>query len=601
MPARNSIYHKLILYVFLLGVFVIVSVSLYSFVTARNAILDRTYEQLTSLRVAKKEQVEQFFSDRQKEILLFTAFSAESRILNFDFGAVKGRILAGGSVPEPDSRFLEFFRTGNYFSSVYLDDGKHIRSYRLDSSGASAGSTETGMPDALRPLVLRARTENRMLVSDFLMVPSDSLPCIYIAAPLAGSGPEQPGIAVFGIRAAAISSIMNNKEVVNGMGKSGEVYLVGPDSLMRSESRFIPNAILHTPVRTESVREAFASGEGTRLMTDYRGIPTLSSYSRLNLPGLDWVILAEIDRKEAMRPVNRLANEIVFLSIFITLILFVAAYIISRTITLPVIRLKDATIRVRHGDFEPVKTGRADDEIGELTDNFNRMILQLNEQQKELKSRETRIISSFIDGQEDERQRLSRELHDGLGQMIVATKLRAESLMESFPEMNAGSRSDLRVMFDNLVSEVRGISNDLMPAALKEFGLETALRQICRDMSLNSGVAVVFDSSLTGNDPGKRIMTYVFRIAQEAISNAVRHSGGTEVVVSLIGNERMISLTVQDNGFGMGSGESSGRSGRGLNSIYERVRLLNGIVSVSGGGEGGTIVAVKIPFETPGS
>jgi len=401
---------------------------------------------------------------------------------------------------------------------------------------------------------------------------------------------------LFELKPSAISNIMKNEEVVKSLGRSGEVYLVGPDSMMRSESRFFKNSIQRLPVKTETVRKAFMSGEGSHLNKDYRGIMTLSSYNRLNIPGLDWIIVAEMDKREAMRPVYKLANEIVFLSIFITLILFVFAYVISRTITKPIIELKNATIRVRNGDLESMLHIKSNDELGELTENFNRMTTQLKTQQEELRDREVRIFSSFIDGQEDERQRLSRELHDGLGQMIIATKLKTESLVNSGNGINNDNIVRLRRMYDSLVDEVRSISNNLMPAALQEFGLEIALKQICSEISNHSRIKVIFDSQISEHEMDKRVSVYVFRIAQEALNNAVKHSQASEIIMTLIGNERMISLNVQDDGIGINQEESFNQNGRGIHSMSERVRLLNGLIDISKGANKGTIVSVKIPL-----
>ena len=225
------------------------------------------------------------------------------------------------------------------------------------------------------------------------------------------------------------------------------------------------------------------------------------------------------------------------------------------------------------------------------------MIRKLKAQQEELKEREVRIISSFIDGQEDERQRLSRELHDGLGQMIIATKLKTESIANSGNGINSGNISRLRLMFDSLVDEVRSISNNLMPAVLQEFGLEIALTQVCKEISNHSKINVIFDSTISRIEMDKRIAVYVFRIAQEAINNSVKHAFASEIIVTLIGNEKMISLVVQDNGKGINLDEPVNKNGRGINSMCERVKLLNGIIDISKGEHHGTIVSVKIPLK----
>ena len=595
MQPRSSIYHKLILYIFFLGIFVIVTVSLYSFITARNAILERTFDQLNSLKVAKKEQVEQFFNDRLKEVELF------SHQWNSNDKIVKDRKSEGSfTLKSPykgfGENFEKFFKSGGYYAKVYIVNDQDTECYNLDT--VSGKPCLSAISEKLIPeqLIFRVNKEKLAIIEDYKMNQNDSTTSLFIATPILIADNYSHGFAVFEIKPSAINNIMKNEEVVKSLGKSGEVYLVGPDSLLRSESRFYNKSILYIAVKTESVRKAFKSGEGIHMNKDYRGIMTLSSYNRLKIQGLDWIIIAEMDKVEAMRPVYKLANEIVFLSIFITLILFIVAYIISRTITRPIIELKNATIRVRKGDFESVLQINSNDEIGELTENFNLMTSRLKAQQEELKEREARIFSSFIDGQEDERQRLSRELHDGLGQMIIATKLKSESLVNSGNGINSDNILRLRLMYDSLVDEVRSISNNLMPAVLQEFGLEIALNQICNEISKHSQIKIIFDSQIPEYKMDKRITIYLFRLAQEALNNAVKHSGANEIIMTLIGNDKMISLIVQDDGIGINLKKPINLNGRGINSMLERVKLLNGLIDISKGVNKGTIVSVKIPL-----
>ncbi|MFZ4547244.1 MAG: HAMP domain-containing protein, partial [Bacteroidales bacterium] len=570
MQTQTSIYHKLILYIFLLGIFVIVAVSLFSFITARNAILDRTFEQLTSLRVAKKGQVEQFFKDRIKEVELF-AHQDNTGVFQFSTKHLNGSLSFNLVKEGMDSSFEKFFKSGNYFEKVYIIRGGHIERYAFDTANSKKLDVTTEEKDQLNTVISKVTTDKQIVVQDYTSRASDSTTHLFIASPLYGSQFSSANLVVFELKESAINTIMKGDEVANGLGKSGEVYLVGPDLLMRSESRFYEKSIMRLPIKTRTVENAYKYIEGTQVSNDYRGIPTLSSYSRLLLPGLDWVIIAEIDRKEAMKPVYKLANEIVFLSIFITLILFIVAYIISQTIARPIIELKNATIKVQKGDLDSVLHIKSNDELGELTENFNLMTAQLKAQQSEIKEREARMFSSFIDGQEDERQRLSRELHDGLGQLIIATKLKTETMVNAGSGINSESIVRLRSMFDSLVDEVRGISNNLMPPVLQEFGLEIALSHICNEIARHSQIKVIFDSQMPKGELDMRIATYTFRIAQEALNNAVKHAGASEIIMTLIGNEKMINLMVQDDGVGINLADPCNQNGRGLNSMCERV------------------------------
>lgn len=595
MQNRTSISHKIILYVFFLGIFVIVVVSFYSYFTSRNAILQRTFDQLTSLRVAKKEQVEQFFNDRIKEVNLYSHLASGEQItrrhfLNHDFLSNSN----DASILEPD--FETFFSKGNYYIKIFIVDAGHINCYALDSASGKGQNVNTTDTSQLALVLQKVKHEKKIIIKDYHFVGNDTVARLYIASPFFGNEKNASRFVIFEVNPSSIDNIMKNKEVINGLGQSGEVYLVGPDSLMRSESRFYKHSILKLQVKTQAVRNAFVSGEGTQLLEDYRKVATLSSYSRLLIPGLNWVIISEIDKKEAMRPVYNLANEIVFLSIFITLILFLFSYIISRTIAGPIIELKNATIEVRNGNLDHLLAIKSVDELGELTENFNLMTTQLKAQQAELKAREVKLFTSFIDGQEDERQRLSRELHDGLGQMIIATKLKAETMVNTDKGITSSNISKLRLMFDGLVEEVRNISNNLMPAALQEFGLVIALKQVCNDISNHSDIQVIFESQVLENEINRRVSVYVFRIAQEALNNAVKHANATEIIVTLIGNQKMISLVVQDNGKGISFGESGNQNGRGISSMCERVKLLDGLINISKGVDNGTIVSVKIPL-----
>lgn len=594
MHARTSIYHKLILYIFFLGIFVIVAVSLYSFITTRNAIIGRTFNQLTSLRVAKKEQVEKYFNDRLKEVQLFSSKQSAGNI-NLNLKRIDGKISISFSEDGLSKSFREFFQAGKYYKDIYLIKKQHVEWYCLDSNYTNSLSVSANQLRALEPIIERVKVEKNIFLSEYKgFDPYGKV--LFIASPVMNESEHAGEYVIFKLSSQPLNAIMKNQEVEKSLGKSGEVYLVGNDSVMRSESRFFPSSKPNISVVTSSVRNAFQGSEGTLIQNDYRGISTLSSYSRLDINGLNWIILAEIDKKEAMKPVFKLANEIVFLSIFITLFLFVAAYIISLTIARPIIALKNATIRVREGDLEQILNIKSSDELGELTENFNLMTHQLKVQQQELKEREKKLLTSFIDGQEDERQRLSRELHDGLGQLIIATRLKAESMVNSENGITTANISRLRLMFDSLVDEVRSISNNLMPPVLQEFGLELALKQICKEIEGHSTLKVVFDSQINAAAIDKRVAVYVFRIAQEALNNAVKHAEAVEIIITLIGNEKLLTMVIQDDGIGINLDLPCNENGRGLGSMCERVKLLNGVIDISKGENKGTIVSVKIPL-----
>ena len=149
----------------------------------------------------------------------------------------------------------------------------------------------------------------------------------------------------------------------------------------------------------------------TYVIHDYRDIPVLSSYGKLDIAGLNWVILAEIDFAEAMIPVYTLRHNIIFFTLLLLTLIFFAVYFISKRITLPIKKLKEATNAIAQGNFELEIKPESKDEIGVLTVSFNYMSKMLKQQTQELKEKDMKRLTAVIDGQEQERQRLSRELH----------------------------------------------------------------------------------------------------------------------------------------------------------------------------------------------
>jgi len=183
---------------------------------------------------------------------------------------------------------------------------------------------------------------------------------------------------------------MFNYSEKNGLGKTGETYLVGNNYLMRSNSRFKENAIYATKVTSQSVLNAFNGKTGYDIVKDYRDISCLSSYSKVNIEGLHWVILAEIDEKEAMIPVYSIRNNILLLSIIIAASVFIFAFLISRKITHPLKKLQKASEQIGTGNYNVTVEVSSRDEIGFLTETFNRMTLRLKKQSNQIEEEKTK-------------------------------------------------------------------------------------------------------------------------------------------------------------------------------------------------------------------
>lgn len=296
---------------------------------------------------------------------------------------------------------------------------------------------------------------------------------------------------------------------------------------------------------------------------------------------------------------NKTNNSVLMLIIIgITAIIssvFVFAFVMSRKIIAPLKKLQKASEQVGEGNYNLSLQVSSHDEIGFLTETFNNMTLKIKKQTKELEEEKTRRLSSLIDGQELERQRISRELHDGLGQFLIAIKLKLENIINTQHSCK-GPLVDVQNMFDTTIDEVRKISDNLMPSILKELGLETALRNLCKMMSQASNIGIHFESLPLKKKFDERISTYLYRISQEALNNVVKHSAASEVNIQLLELRNHIELIIEDNGRGFNFTSDFRSKGNGVYNMRERVSILGGTFELNTNKDTGTTIIVKIPL-----
>jgi two-component system NarL family sensor kinase len=598
---KISLSEKLILYFLALGLGAIALITVFSFYSTKKALLNRTFDQLTSLRIVKKHQIELFFTDRLKDITLlsesedtrkiigdFYMYSNEDPLLNKEREKVR--------VLDAFKGYLKKYTSLNsYFKSIYL---VNFNRSILKGTFSDSGAVDLKLPDSSEFIKLYSRPAREgILINDEILDRRTKVPVMHLISGIKIPGMKDVyGKVILELSVEAINTIMLNNDPQSGLGQTGETYLVGNDYLMRSTSRFQPNSILRTKVETESAVEAFGDREGSIITNDYRNIPVLSSYSKILIPGLNWAILAEIDLKEAMVPIYKMRNSIIFLSTLIAVIFFMFVFIIAKRITRPVIDLKNAAIRVGQGQYDihlPIQTG---DEIGALTESFNSMAGQIKEKTIDLERERSGRLRSVFDGEEIERQRLSRELHDGIGQYLIALKLRMESLSYSDSLKMKENIREVIDMFDSTIDEIRRISNNLMPSVLDAFGITIAIRNLCKETEENTGSTIDFACSGELEEMNTKIKTYLFRIAQEALNNIVKHSNATEVKIGLSRENDTVRLTVTDNGIGFDPGKASDSGGNGLHNMRERADLLHGSFGIDSKINQGTTITVLVPL-----
>ena len=218
-------------------------------------------------------------------------------------------------------------------------------------------------------------------------------------------GDEAIGVIISRMRTSSIDNVLVNR---SGLGESGEVYIVNNQLLMLSESRFLDNVVFQQKVDTLAVQKCFNNGEEfLGFYEDYRNILIYgSSYCADDL-GI--VLLVEIDKAEVEKPINILQDRILQTGIVMTIGMGIAAFVISKSISRPVLKLKSAANKIASGDFEVRTNITTGDEIGELSHAFDSMaqkleesIIEIKEKEKVIKELEGGILLKFSQRDEND-------------------------------------------------------------------------------------------------------------------------------------------------------------------------------------------------------
>ncbi|SEG77125.1 two-component system, NarL family, sensor histidine kinase UhpB [Thermomonospora echinospora] len=249
-------------------------------------------------------------------------------------------------------------------------------------------------------------------------------------------------------------------------------------------------------------------------------------------------------------------------------------------------RLMTTVDLLRPGERLPV-TGSG--EVAALIDTFNQMLQRL---EAERGASSARALSA----QEDERRRIAQELHDEIGQSLTAVLLDLKRLADRAPEP---LREDLRYAQETTrdsLDEVRRIARRLRPGVLEDLGLASALTALTGQFSAHAGIRVRRRLHPGLPPLSSQVELVLYRIAQEALTNAARHSGAATVELSLAPADGGVLLSVTDDGAGLGGSAE----GAGIRGMRERALLVGGELTVGSVPEGGTRVALYVPIAEEG-
>jgi signal transduction histidine kinase len=613
--------------------------------STRSTLQKLSIERLTSLRESKKQEIENYFSLITK---LTITYSEDQIIISAltDFSNKENKS-SKSSYSNYDSYFqniskrfnIEDILLVNTASSNIVFTLKKLKDYKLNLNSLEDDSPlKIGYYNSLN-----YTNNHRVSITDFSKYKySDSKPYAFVSAPIFTGG-NQIGVLIFRISIEYINQIMTNDEnwEVFGFGKTVETYIVGSDYKMRNNSRFfiqdpvnylrqlknagVDNSILSDikksnssiliqEVRTEASNEALKGISNTKIIKDYRGVQVLSSYMPLTISGLNWIILAEIDTKEAFASVTSLQENLVMISLFILLLGGIIAVFISRSVIKPVLSLTEAVKKFSIGDLTERTKVYADDELGLLAATFNKMADEIMQQTTRLKtelserekieveleySREKlSSLSTYLQAaREDERKMIAREIHDELGQALNTLKLRVAMLKDDIPDGDTQTIikiSHINELIDNVITVVKRLITELRPQLLDDLGLSAAIEWYVSEFEKNSGIKcfIFFENEEFNLNPEMNIS--IFRIIQESLTNVARHSRATKVDISYYETGNSFIFSIIDNGIGIKQEDLTGSHSFGIIGMKERIKYLHGDISFIGK-DSGTTITVTIP------
>ena len=253
-----------------------------------------------------------------------------------------------------------------------------------------------------------------------------------------------------------------------------------------------------------------------------------------------------------------------------------------------------------HGDAVWVeRTGRAHfDKHGKML-RIVGMVADITER-KTAEAALADVSRRLIEAQEQERSRIARELHDDIGQRLALLAVELEQLHQNAPDLpEVRSRmGELHKQASELASDIQTLSHELHSTKLEYLGAAGAMRDLCRELGEQTKVKIDFKSKDLPNPLPPNISLCLFRVLQESLRNALKHSGAPQVEVELRGTPEEIHLVVSDRGVGFESKASKASPGLGLVSMEERLKLLKGIISIESRPRYGTTIHARVPLSS---
>ncbi|MCL5123411.1 MAG: HAMP domain-containing protein [Deltaproteobacteria bacterium] len=305
----------------------------------------------------------------------------------------------------------------------------------------------------------------------------------------------------------------------------------------------------------------------------------------------------------SMASVQTAVSQVTLQSILFTVLgsLFgvAVAFFLTRVLARPIVELVEATRSVSRGDFSRRIHPWAKDELGTLAKAFNQMseeLAQVYDLRLEREALQRQLLEKVISTQEEERRRISRELHDSTAQSLTSLLVGLHVLEANCTDAVRIQAGDLRMVAAQTLDEVHALAIQLRPHALDDLGLSAALERLSSDWQARNKVPVDLVIALGDVRLSEGVETALYRIIQETLTNIVRHAQAQSVSILVEKRNGIIIAVIEDDGRGFDIKDATDEPHLGLLGMRERAELLGGRLTIESSPESGTSVFVEIPI-----
>ncbi len=383
-PIPVNLDKKLVTLVIMVSLVGIGATIFFSFHYANIIIEELVMDQLTSQSAIRTDSIQNVLSSKMQQIQVIADDPMIKKLIN-EISVIQDDTTSAAKIAE---RRVDFLIEIQAFEATIggLNDLENVEIINSDGKRIfSLLSTREKKNFVSDPTFIKGKKES----FTYLTLGNDGKRKIVLVTPIFDEPKDKEpiGVAIVTANTQTIDQVLLNRL---GLGESGEAYLVNEKRMLASESRFIENGAFKQKIETTPVNLCFDNGQNHQgLYTDYRGVVVLGASNCMKDFGL--VLLVEIDDDEIFEPVANLRESVILLGIMITLSVGIVAYYLSKLISRPLIKLKNAANLVAGGDFDVRTNITTHDEIGQLSRSFDQMAEKIQDSLLKIKEREDTI------------------------------------------------------------------------------------------------------------------------------------------------------------------------------------------------------------------